>query len=108
MLGHPCPQIVRSIPHVRPDNLYLIEELTHHAKQVRSRRRVFDVRGVDKGTQQKTGRIHENVAFSAANLLRPIVAVNPPFSVVFTDCESMMAAEGWTLRDIRVRTSSRS
>jgi hypothetical protein len=32
--------------------------------------------------------------FSPADLLRPIIAVKPPFSVVFTDCESMMAAEG--------------
>jgi len=43
---------------------------------------------------EKPRGIDENMPFSPADLLRAIVAMNPPFSVVFTDCESMMAAEG--------------
>jgi hypothetical protein len=43
---------------------------------------------------QKSGRIDKDVPFSPADLLRPVVTVEPPFSVVFTDCESMTAAEG--------------
>jgi hypothetical protein len=43
---------------------------------------------------QKTSGINQNMAFSPANLLRPVITMKPPFSVVFTDCESMMAAEG--------------
>jgi len=43
---------------------------------------------------EKSRGIDEDMPFSPADLLRPVVTMNPPFSVVFTDCESMMAAEG--------------
>jgi hypothetical protein len=43
---------------------------------------------------EQSCRIDQNMPLSPADLLRPVVTVEPPFSVVFTDCESMMAAEG--------------
>jgi hypothetical protein len=62
---------------------------------------------VNHDTQQETRRINEDVAFAAADLLRPVLAMGPPFSVVFTDCESMIAAEGWAQRPIWRRSCSR-
>ena len=61
---------------------------------------------VRDGTQQQTSCINDNVAFTPADFLRSVVTVNPPFSVVFTDCESMMAAEGWAARPIISRSFS--
>jgi hypothetical protein len=47
--------------------------------------------------------VYEDVALSPANLLGPVVATDPPFSVVLTVWESMMAAVGSGLRPARAR-----
>jgi hypothetical protein len=61
---------------------------------------------VGDGTQQQNRCINDNVAFTTADFLRPVITVHPPFSVVFTDFESMMAAEGWAARPIISRNFS--
>jgi hypothetical protein len=55
---------------------------------------ISQIGGVDKDTQQETRRINEEMAFAAIDFLRAVIAVDPPFSAVFTVCASMMAAEG--------------
>jgi hypothetical protein len=63
---------------------------------------------VDQDAQEETRRLNEEMACAALELLPPIVAVDPPVSVVFTVGASMIAAEGWGWRPMAVRTSARS
>jgi hypothetical protein len=49
---------------------------------------------MDEDAQEETRRLNEEMALTAVKLFGAIVAVRPPFSVVFTVCASMMAAEG--------------
>ena len=49
---------------------------------------------MDEDTQEETRRVNEEMALAAVEFLGPVIAVDPPFSVVFTVCASMMAAEG--------------
>ena len=55
---------------------------------------VLDVGGMNCYGQEQPGGIHYNVALAPRYLLPRIVAPGPPFSVVFTDWLSMMAALG--------------
>jgi hypothetical protein len=48
---------------------------------------------MDEDAQEETRRIHEEMTFAAIELLRAVIAVDPPFSVVFTVCASIIAAE---------------
>jgi hypothetical protein len=50
--------------------------------------------GMDEDTQQETRRINEEMALAAVKFFRAVIAVDPPVSVVFTVCASMMAPEG--------------
>jgi hypothetical protein len=70
------------------------------------RGRLIQIGGVDKDTQEETRRLHEEMALAPADLLGPIIAMRPPFAVVFTDWASMTAADGWGWRPIWVRTRS--
>jgi hypothetical protein len=63
---------------------------------------------MDEDTQQETRRVNEEMALAAVEFLRAVIAMDPPFSVVFTVCASIIAAEGCGERPMRVRTSSRS
>ena len=46
---------------------------------------ITDVGGMDDGTHQEPERIDQQMAFASVQLLGPIVATRPPFSVVRTD-----------------------
>jgi hypothetical protein len=63
--------------------------------------------GVDEDTPEETRRRNEAMACAAVELFGAIIAVDPPCAVVLTVCASIMAAEGWGWRPIRVRTASR-
>jgi hypothetical protein len=54
----------------------------------------LDVGSVDHHRQQQSQGIHHNMALTARHLLASVVAARPPFSVVFTDWLSMIAALG--------------
>jgi hypothetical protein len=54
---------------------------------------------------QKAKRVDEDVALTTIDLLARVVAVRPPFSVVFTDWLSMMPALGFRLRPTASRRS---
>jgi hypothetical protein len=95
-----------AISHVSPDQF---QTSTHEAGSSQKEEgfiMVPDICRVDDNAYQETRRIHQNLAFSPVYLLRPVVTVDPPFSVVFTDWESMIAADGSASRSIRLRTSS--
>ena len=55
---------------------------------------VLDVGSVDHHSQRQSQGIHHNMALTARHLLACVVAARPPFSVVFTDWLSMIAALG--------------
>ena len=55
---------------------------------------VLDVGGMNRYRREQPGGIHYNVALAPRYLLPRVVAPRPPFSVVFTDWLSMMAALG--------------
>jgi hypothetical protein len=92
-LLYPLFELLTAIAHVCPDQLQPITYLVGCSKYEECSLAIHYVCRVDDRAHHKTRCINENVAFSAADL-RPVVAVRPPFSVVFTDCESMTAAEG--------------
>ena len=69
---------------------------------------VLDIGGVNHYGQEQAGRIHYDVAFAPRYLLAGVVAPRPPFSVVFTDWLSMMAALGLAPRPSFSRTWPRS
>jgi len=52
----------------------------------------------------QTDRINDNMAFPSRNLLSGIKTTVPPFSAVFTDWLSIMAAEGLACRPASMRT----
>jgi hypothetical protein len=49
---------------------------------------------MDEDTHEETRRLNEEMALTAVEFLGPVIAMRPPFSVVFTVWASMMAAEG--------------
>jgi hypothetical protein len=59
-------------------------------------------------TRTRSADAQEEMALAPADLLGPIVAMRPPFSVVFTVWASMIATDGCGWRSIWVRTRSRS
>jgi hypothetical protein len=56
--------------------------------------RISQIGGVDEDMPEETRRLNEEMALAPIELLRTVIAVGPPFSVVLTVCASMMAAEG--------------
>jgi hypothetical protein len=63
---------------------------------------VNQIGGMDKDGPQEARRINEAMALAASELLRAIIAMSPPVSVVFTVCASLTAPEGWGWRPIWV------
>ena len=50
---------------------------------------------MDEDTHEETRRLNEGMALAPIELLRAVIPMRPPLSVVFTVWASMMAAEGW-------------
>ena len=50
--------------------------------------------GVNHHAQDQPQRVYNHMPLAAVDFLARVVPMRPPFSVVFTDCESMTAAEG--------------
>ena len=68
---------------------------------------VLNVGRVNDHTQQQTDRIDQNMPFPAFYLFARIVTTRPPFSVVFTDWLSIIAALGVGSRPACRRVCSR-
>jgi hypothetical protein len=105
---HPGTQALAAIGHIGPDMPQPIEDRVGRGEQPGGRVGIPQIGGVDQDAQQETRRINEEMALAAIEFLRAIIPVGPPFSVVFTVCASIIAAEGCGWRPMRVRTSSRS
>ena len=69
---------------------------------------VLNVGGVDHYGQQQPHGVYDDMPLPAGDLLARIVAPRPPFSVVFTDWLSMIAALGPGSRPSASRTIGRS
>jgi hypothetical protein len=108
LLCHPGAELLAPIGHIGPDVLQPIEGRVCGGEQPGGHVSISQIGGVDEDTQEETRRINEEMTLAPIELLRAIIAMRPPFSVVFTVWASMMAAEGWGWRPMRVRTSSRS
>ncbi len=68
----------------------------------------LDIRRMDHHDQQQPQRIDQDVALAAVYVLGGVVAPRPPFSVVFTDWLSRIAALGVASRPSASRTCSRT
>ena len=69
---------------------------------------VLDVSRMNHDGQQQPYGVHDDVTLAPHHLLTSIIATRPPFSVVFTDWLSMMAALGVGLLPSDCRTLGRS
>lgn len=69
---------------------------------------VTDVGSRDMDALDQSQRVHAQMALATVDLLRAVIAVGPPFSVVFTEWLSMMQAVGSPLRPAATRTRARS
>lgn len=70
--------------------------------------RVMNVGLVHMQRMHEPHRIHHQVALSSTYEFASVEATYPPFSVVFTDCESMITALGVGSLPSFIRTSARS
>jgi hypothetical protein len=91
---HLCAEPLAAIRHVRPDVLQALAAIIGGRQEPWRHVRIPQVRGVDKGAQEETRRINEEMALAAIEFLGAIIAMRPPFSVVFTVWASMTAADG--------------
>ena len=97
-----------SIGGIGPDQLEPGEPAQQLAQHQLGAVPVLDVGRVYHYGQEQAGGIHYDVAFASRYLLASVVAPRPPFSVVFTDWLSMMAALGVASRPSFSRTWLRS
>ena len=65
---------------------------------------ILDVGGVDDHGQDQAQGVYDDVPLASLDLLAGVVAPRPPFSTVFTDGLSIIAAEGLGLRPSWTRT----
>ena len=65
---------------------------------------VLDIGRMHHDHQKQAQRVYNDVPLAAFDLLAGIVAACPPFSTVFTDWLSMIAAEGLGFRSAWTRT----
>jgi hypothetical protein len=68
---------------------------------------VLDMGGMHDDGQKQAQGVYDNVPLAPFDLLAGVVAARPPFSAVFTDWLSMIAAEGLAFRPSWTRTFRR-
>jgi len=68
---------------------------------------VLDVGGMHDHSQEQAQGVYNDVPLASLDLLAGVVAPGPPFSTVFTDWLSRIAAEGLGLRPAWTRTFRR-
>jgi hypothetical protein len=64
----------------------------------------LDIGGMHNEGQDQAHGVYDDVPLAALDLLAGVVAAGPPFSAVFTDWLSMIAAEGLGFRSAWART----
>jgi site-specific DNA recombinase len=117
-LVHQREDDVQHRPHPRADRA-VVPGVGQHARQAReavAQLRQHEFRAVavlnarrvhDRREHQPEG-VYDEVALAPLDLLAGVEALGPPLSVVFTDCESMIARLGVRSFPAHTRTSSRS
>ena len=76
----------------------------HHRRTVT----VLDIGAMDLHGNQQAAGIGDDMTLAALDLLAASKPRGPPLSVVLTDCESMMPAEGLAFRPSASRVAIRS
>jgi hypothetical protein len=74
--------------------LQALESRVGCGEQPRRQVGIPQISGMDEDTPQETRRLNEAMTFAAIELLRAVITVDPPFSVVFTVCASIIAPDG--------------
>lgn len=91
---------------IGPDASQPIETPAHALEDTTSAVTVLNIARMHHHCQDQTERVHENMAFTAFDLLAGVVTTMPPFSVL-TVWLSRIAALGVGLRPALRRTCSR-
>jgi hypothetical protein len=92
------------IPPIGPDQLQPREFPDQFGQHQLGPVAVLDIGGMhDEGQDQAQG-VYDDVPLATLDLLAGVVAAGPPFSTVFTDWLSMIAAEGLGFRSAWTRT----
>src|SRR4051794_10913346 len=104
--GHPVGDA--AVRPVGPHPLQPAEPPADHLEQQLRPVGVVHVGGMHHHSEDQAERIDQDVPLAAGDLLSPIVAAGPPFSVVLTDWLSTIAAEGCRWRPSAARRSPRS
>jgi hypothetical protein len=90
---HPLDQLASVTP-IGPDQLHARELCGQPCEHVLGPIAVLDSRRMHHHHQKETKHIHDDVALAPPRALPPVIAADPPFSVVFTVWLSMIPALG--------------
>ena len=105
-LLHPVNQL-STVAAIRPNELQSRKLALCFFQDLLGTIAVLNIGRVNDHTQQQTDRIDQNMPFPSLYLFARIVTASPPFSVVFTDWLSMIAALGVGSRPACRRVCSR-
>ena len=89
---------------VGPDQLELGELPDQFGQHQLGPIAVLDIGGMHNDDQEQAHRVYDDVSLASLDLLASVVTARPPFSAVFTDWLSMIAAEGLGFRPSWTRT----
>ena len=104
--GTPVNQLA-GVPTVRPDQRQPRKQTSQFFQNQHRPVTILDIGRVNHHGQYQTQRIYHQMAFSTGYLLAGVIPSLPPFSAVFTDWLSIIAAEGLACRPAPTRTCSR-
>ncbi len=96
-----------SITTVRPNQLQASMPPMELAQHQLGSVAILNVGGMNNDGQYQPQRVDDNMPLATVDLLARVVAMRPPFSVVFTLWLSTIAAEGDFFRPADTRTLSR-
>ena len=106
-LPHPLDQFSR-VARVSPDQSHTLKPTFQLAYDQLRAVSVLNIGRMRHHVQQQPRGVHYDVSLSTIYLLACVVAARPPFSVVFTDWLSMIAALGVGLLPSASRTAGRN
>lgn len=104
--GNPMEEL-SSITAICPNEPKTQELLSKDIKQNLRAISILDIGGMHHHGNYQTNGIYKQMPLSSVDFLPGIISMEPPFSVVFTDWLSMMAALGSASRPSASRSLSR-
>ena len=105
-LPRPFDQLAR-VAAVGPDQLQPPEAALEQSRHQLGPVAVLNVGGMYHHGQHQAQRVYDDMTLATMDFLAGVVATRPPFSTVFTDWLSMIAAEGVGCRPSWIRTCRR-